>query len=105
MSYAQAMRWQKKHPRGGKPQYMGFDTGYRKPAEAQRVFLKLTVPNGTWLPIQECTVAEAFAAHPDAVRFARVGLYNEFRCNGPAHKSDSRALVGDSGQNAAITLR
>jgi hypothetical protein len=26
MSYAQAMRWHKKHPRGGKPQYMGFDT-------------------------------------------------------------------------------
>lgn len=27
MSYAQAMRWQKKHPRGGKPQYMGFSAG------------------------------------------------------------------------------
>lgn len=26
MSYAQAMRWHKKHPRGGKAQYMGFDT-------------------------------------------------------------------------------
>jgi hypothetical protein len=27
MSYAKAMRWHKKHPRGGKPQYMGFATG------------------------------------------------------------------------------
>ena len=26
MSYAQAMKWHKKHPRGGKAQYMGFDT-------------------------------------------------------------------------------
>lgn len=26
MSYAQAMRWHKKHPTGGKAQYMGFDT-------------------------------------------------------------------------------
>ena len=27
VSYAQAMRWHKKHPTGGKPQYMGFSTG------------------------------------------------------------------------------
>jgi len=27
MSYAQMMKWNKKHPRGGKSQYMGFDTG------------------------------------------------------------------------------
>ena len=26
MSYEQAMKWHKKHPRGGKAQYMGFDT-------------------------------------------------------------------------------
>ena len=26
MSYEQAMSWQKKHPNGGKAQYMGFDT-------------------------------------------------------------------------------
>ncbi len=26
MSYKQAMKWHKKHPRGGKPQYMGFDS-------------------------------------------------------------------------------
>ena len=27
MSYDQAMRWNKAHPRGGKTQYMGFSTG------------------------------------------------------------------------------
>ena len=26
MSYSQAMQWHKKHPTGGKPQYMGFDS-------------------------------------------------------------------------------
>ena len=26
MSYAQAMKWHKKHPTGGKAQYMGLDT-------------------------------------------------------------------------------
>jgi hypothetical protein len=27
MSYKKMMRWHKKHPRGGKPQYMGFSAG------------------------------------------------------------------------------
>lgn len=31
MSYAKMMRWQKKHPRGGKPQYMGFHSGMFAP--------------------------------------------------------------------------
>jgi hypothetical protein len=84
MSYAQTMRWHKKHPRGGKPQYMGFDTGYRSPKKEETVFMKLVIPRGTWIYIGTLTLKEAFAAHPDAIRFARFGLYNEFRANGPA---------------------
>jgi hypothetical protein len=26
LSYKQMMHWHRKHPRGGKPQYMGFDS-------------------------------------------------------------------------------
>ena len=86
MSYDKMMRWHKKHPRGGKPQYMGFDTGYRKPPPEPTVFLKLTVPNGEWIPIETMTVSEAFKAHPDAIHFARLGVWDDFRCDGPAKR-------------------
>lgn len=48
MSYAQAMRWHKKHPRGGKPQYMGFSTG-------TGFWPSAGWTNNTWLPyLKEC---------------------------------------------------
>lgn len=48
MSYAQAMRWHKKHPRGGKPQYMGFSAG-------SGFWPSISWTNNDWIPyLKEC---------------------------------------------------
>lgn len=77
------MHWQKKHPRGGKPQYMGFDSFTSRPRE-KTVHCKLVNGSDVWIPFESCTISEACIRHPDAIRFARFGTYDEIRCDGPA---------------------
>lgn len=80
MSYAQAMRWHRKHPKGIRNLYLGFDCS-SSPPPPKTVYLKFVEGCKEWQVINEVTVAEAFVQHPDAKRFWNVT--SNFVCDGP----------------------
>ncbi len=88
MSYAQCMKWHRKHPKGGKPQYMGFDAFSSKPIPP-KVYCMLVAGSDEWQVIEEMTVDEASAKHPEALRFANFTIFSQFRCDGPAATNTS----------------